>query len=175
METITWKNSDLTGKRFDFESSTQPIGTLTVSNELGADALFTTDNDRLQFSRAGFWDNKILIKKNGQLIGEIKNQLFGATHLKLKSGTTFRLSSNLIGRNLKWLSAKGHPTVEYKMATLTSMGKGFIKVDDSLSSNDKEILLSAGLIAGRFNAYRLLFGLLGVAALLYLLGKIFGL
>lgn len=30
METITWKNSDLSGKRFDFETNTDSLGTLTV-------------------------------------------------------------------------------------------------------------------------------------------------
>jgi hypothetical protein len=174
METITWKNSDLSGKRFDFETNTELLGTLTVLSELSSNALFTTDNDRLQFSRVGFLDNKVLIKKNGQLIGEIKNRLLGQTYIELKNGNKFRLSSNLFGRNLKWLGAKGEPIIEYKMATMNSMRKGFIKVGDSSTNDDKEILLSAGLIAGRFNAYRLTFGIMTLGLLLYAASKIIG-
>jgi hypothetical protein len=174
METITWKNSDLSGKRFDFETNTESLGTLTVLSELSSNALFTTDNDRIQFGRIGFWYNKVLIKKNGQLIGEIKNRLLGQTFIELNSGNKFRLSSNLFGRNLKLLGVKGEPIVEYKMATLSSMRKGFIKVGDSLTKDDKEILLSAGLIAGRFNTYRLTFGIMVFGFLLYATSKIIG-
>jgi hypothetical protein len=174
METITWKNSDLSGKRFDFETNKESMGTLTVLSELSSNAFFTTDNDRLQFSRVGFWDNKVLIKKNGHFIGEIKNRLLGQTYIQLKSGNKFRLSSNLIGRNLKWLGANGETIVEYKMATLNSMRKGFINVGDSLTKDDKEILLSAGLIAGRFNSYRLTFGIMAIGFLLYATSKIIG-
>lgn len=174
METIIWKNSDLSGKRFDFETTTESIGTLTVLSELSSNAFFATDKDRLQFSRAGFWDNKVLISKNGQLIGEIRNQLLGQTYIELKNGNKFWLSSNLIGRNLKWLRAKGQPIVEYKMATLNSMRKGFIKVGDSLTKDEREILLSAGLIAGRFNLYRLTLGIMILAFLLHATSKVIG-
>ncbi len=174
METITWKNSDLSGKRFDFETNTKLLGTLTVLSELSSKAHFTTDNDQLQFNRVGFLDNKVLIKKNGQLIAEIKNPLLGQTYIELKNGNKFRLLSNLVGRNLKWRGANGEPIIEYKMATLNSMRKGFIKVGDSLTNDDKEILLSAGLIAGRFNAYRLTFGIMTLGLLLYTASKVIG-
>ncbi len=171
METITWKNSDLSGVRFDFENNNQTFGTLTLMSELSSNANFTTDNYRLQFKRVGFWDNKVLIRKNDELIGEIGNRLVGRTFLKFKTGRTFRLSSNVIGRNLKWLGSKGQPIVEYTMATLNSMRKGFIKVNDNLSKEEREVLLSAGLIAGRFNMYRLTFGLLLLGFILYLTSK----
>lgn len=174
METITWKNSDSSGLRFDFETNAESLGTLTLRSELSSNASFTTDNDRLQFSRVGFWDNKVLIRKNGHLIGEIGNRLLGQTYIELKTGSKFRLSSNLVGRNLKWLDASGQqPIVEYRMATLNSMRKGFIKVGHALTKDEKEILLSAGPIAGRFNAYRLTFGLMMFAFLLSVMGKLF--
>lgn len=172
METITWKNSDLSGLRFDFENNTESLGTLTMLSELSSNASFTTDNDHLQFKRVGYWDNKVLLKKNGHQIGEIKNRLLGQTYIELKNGKKFRLSSNLVGRNLKWMDINGRPIVEYKMATLNSMRKGFIKVGDSLTKDEKEILLSAGLIAGRFNTYRLTFGLMVIGFLLYVTDKL---
>jgi len=172
MEIVTWKNSDLSGVRFDFENNDQTFGTLTLLNELSSNANFITDNDRLQFIRVGYWGNKVLIKRNNVLIGEIKNRLLGQTYLELKMGRTVKLSSNLIGRNLKWLDANGQPIVEYKMATLTSMRKGFIKIDDSLTKEEKEILLSAGLVAGRFNTYRLAFGIMMIGFLFYMMDKL---
>jgi hypothetical protein len=172
METITWKNSDLSGLRFDFENNTEPLGTLTMLSELSSNGSFTTDNNHLQFKRVGYLDNKVIIKKNGQLIGEIKNRLLGQTYIELENGNKFRLSSNLVGRNLKWMDINGQPIVEYKMATLNSMRKGFIKVGDSLTKDEKEILLSAGLIAGRFNTYRLTFGLMVIGFMLYLTNKL---
>jgi hypothetical protein len=60
------------------------------------------------------------------------------------------------------------------MATLSSMRKGFIKVGDSLTKDDKEILLSAGLIAGRFKTYRLTLGIMVFGFLLYATSKIIG-
>ncbi|HNP18890.1 MAG TPA: hypothetical protein PKL31_10680 [Fulvivirga sp.] len=172
METITWKNSDLSGLRFDFETNAKSLGTLKVLSEFSSNASFTTDNDHLQFKNVGFWDRKVIIKKNGQPIGEIKNRIFGQTYIELKNGNKFRLSSNLIGRNLKWLGVNGQSIMEYKMATLNSMRKGFIGVGDSMTKYDKEILLSAGLIAGRFKTYRLLFGIMAIGSLLFLLDKL---
>lgn len=174
METVTWKNSDLSGVRFDFENNDQTFGTLTLLSELSSNANFTTDNDRLQFQRVGFRDNKVQIKRNNELIGEIKNRIFGRTYLQLKTGRTFKLSSNLVGRNLKWLDTNGQPIVEYKMATMSSMRKGSIIISDSLTKEEKEILPSAGIVAGRFNMYRLTFGIMTIMFLIYLVGKLIG-
>jgi hypothetical protein len=155
METITWKNSDLSGRNFDFEAGNTIVGKLTRLSELSSNATYVTDKDEIQFQRVGFLDNKILIKKNGVYIGEIGNRLIGQTSLKLKSGQVFRLASNLVGRNLKWVDSNGLPIVEYSFATLKTMRKGSVKTSDSISIDAKEVLLSSGLIAGWFNAQRL--------------------
>lgn len=57
------------------------------------------------------------------------------------------------------------------MATLNTMRKGFIKVNGNLPQEEKEVLLSAGLIAGRFNTYRLTVGLFFLAFLFYMISK----
>jgi hypothetical protein len=177
METITWKNSDLSGRNFDFEAGNNIIGKLTRLSELSCNATYVTDKDKIQFQRVGFLDNKILIKKNGVYIGEIGNRLIGQTSLKLKSGQVFRLASNLVGRNLKWVDSNGLPIVEYSFATLKTMRKGSIKTSDSISIDVKEVLLSSGLIAGWFNAQRLptlfLFGCLFLYLVYNLAGYLF--
>lgn len=171
METITWKNSDFSALRFDFQSNAESLGTLTMFGELSSNACFSTEHNDFEFTRVGYWDSKVLIKQNGHLIGEIKNRLLGQSYIQLNKGNKFRLSSNLFGRNLKWIDMKGQPIIEYKMATLNSMRKGFIKIGDSLTKNEKQILLSAGLIARTFYIYRLFFGIMAISFLFYMIDK----
>ena len=160
METITWKNSDLKGNKFDFEIGNQSLGTLTLLSPLSSNASFDNKQEQIIFKRVGFWDNKVILKRNNEFVGEIGNGLVGQTFLKLKSGKIYKLSSNLIGRNLKWIDSNGIAVVEYSFATLKTMRKGFITTSDSIDTAEKAILVSSGLIAGWFNAYRLTIGLL---------------
>ncbi|UXE67199.1 MAG: hypothetical protein KA713_09260 [Chryseotalea sp. WA131a] len=172
METITWKNSDLKGNTFDFEIGNQLLGTLTLLSPLSSNASFDSEKEQIRFSRVGFWDNKVILKRNNEFVGEIGNRLVGQTFLKLKSGKTYKLSSNLIGRNLKWIDSQGVPVVEYSFATLKSMRKGFIVTSNAIDADEKDILISSGLIAGWFNAYRLTIGLLFVALILNLIPRL---
>ncbi len=173
MSTITWKNADLSGRRFLFEIENQEIGTLTLLTELSSNANFSTTHGNLQFKRVGFWYNKILLKKNDVLIGEIVNRILGPAFLKLKGGNQYRLSSNLFGRNLKWLNMSGQPIAEYFYATMKSRGKGFIHTPDSLPLEEMEILMSSGFVAGRFNAYRLSIFFLLLCSALFMISKAF--
>ncbi len=157
MSTITWKNADLSGQTYYFEIENEKIGTLILQSELSSHAHFITSHGSLRFKRVGFLENKVILTKNEEVIGEIGNRLFGQTFLKLKKGNTFRLSSNLLGRNLKWIDTEGHTVMQYSFATLNSRGKGSISTDPSLTLSEKEILMSSGLVAGKFNAYRLSF------------------
>jgi hypothetical protein len=155
METITWKNSDLTGRLFEFAIGNNIMGTLTRASQLSPNATFVTETDRIQFQRVEFLENRIVIKKNGVFIGEIGYRLFGRTLLKLKSGQIFKLTSNLMGRNLKWVDSNGVPVVEYSFATLKTMRKGSIQTSDSINRDEEGILVSSGLIAGWSNVQRL--------------------
>ncbi len=172
METITWKNSNLSGNTLDFEIGNQSLGTLTLLNPLSSNASFDSEKEQISFKRVDFLDNKVILKKNNEFVGEIGNRLLGRTFLKLKSGKTYKLSSNLVGRNLKWNDSNGIAVVEYSFATLKSMRKGFITTSDSIDTTEKDILINSGLIAGWFNAYRLTFGFLVVGLILYLLPKL---
>jgi hypothetical protein len=172
METITWKNSSLSGNTFDFEIGNQLLGTLTLMSPLSSNASFDNEKEQIRFKRIGFWDNKVILKKNDEFAGEIGNRLIGKTFLKLKNGRIFKLSSNIVGRNLKWIDSKGIAVVEYSFATLKSMRKGFITTSDSIDSEEKDILISSGLIAGWFNAYRLTFGLMLMGLILYLIPRL---
>ena len=172
METITWKNTDMSGNKFDIELGNQLLGTLTLLSPLSSNANFDSKNDRIRFQRVGFLDNKVILKRNDLFLGEIGNRLLGRTFLKLKCGKIFRLSSNIIGRNLKWVDQNDVPVVEYSFATLRSMRRGFIKTSDSIDADEKDILISSGLAAGWFNAYRWTFGLLLVGLILNLIARL---
>lgn len=169
--TITWKNSDLKGKRFDFEIGNQFLGTLTLLNEFGSKANFNTTKDKIQYGQFGIFNNKVLLRKNDNFIGQIKNRLLSESILNLETGKKYFLSSNIVGRNLIWKDTRGFPVVEYSMALRKTKGKGSIKISSSLTIDDKEILTSAGLIAGRLKANRFAFILLLLASLLTMIGK----
>ncbi|MBX2963535.1 MAG: hypothetical protein KF687_13565 [Cyclobacteriaceae bacterium] len=166
MHIITWKNSDLSGRAWDFEANSNLLGKLEILSSIGFNANFKSDNSLFEFRRAGFWGNKILIIKDGVDVGEIQSNFFGSTLIQVDSGQTFRLSSNLFGRNLKCIDTKGKSVVEYKMATLASMRRGSIQMAKTLSIDEMEILLSAGLIAGHFKTWRFIFLVISIASTL---------
>lgn len=141
-------------------------------SSLSSNASFDSEKEQIRFKRVGFWDNKVILKKNNEFVGEIGNRLVGQTFLKLKSGKTYKLSSNLVGRNLKWTDSNGIAIVEYSFATLKSMRRGFITTSDSIDTAEKDILISSGLIAGWFNAYRWTVGLMFIGLLFYLIQKL---
>ena len=156
METLTWENSDLSGRRFVFEKDNLSAGTFTVLSEISSTARFYSGDDQITYYKNNFWEDTVFVKKNNQLIATITRQLFGRIYLNHNREKTFQLSFNFFGRNLKWLNQDGKPVVAYQMATLKSMRKGFVQIDASLSKDEKNVLLSAGLIANRLNTSRLI-------------------
>lgn len=156
METLIWENSDLSGRRFEFAKDNLSAGSFIILSEISSTARFNSGGDQITYYKNNFWEDTVFIKKNNQLIGTITRQLFGRIYLNLNRERIFQLSTNFFGRNLKWLNQDGKPVVAYQMATLKSMRKGFVYMDDSLSKDEKEVLLSAGLIASRLKTVRLI-------------------
>jgi hypothetical protein len=171
MNTITWRNADTSGRRYLFEVGEQRIGTLILSTGLSSNADYATPHGNLLFKRAGFFDNRILLFKKGEVIGEIHNSIIGKRYLQFTSGTSYTLLSNLFGRNIKWIDSNNNAVVEYEFATLKSMGKGSIQTTESISVNDKEVLASSGLVVGKVNTYRLPFLFMILCAAIALLAK----
>ncbi|MBX2946189.1 MAG: hypothetical protein KF725_10170 [Cyclobacteriaceae bacterium] len=153
METITWKNADLSGLVWELEANGNVYGKLKFFGGVGFGANFSTGKKQFQFKKIGFWGKKILITKNGSYVGDIISNPLGHTYVKLDSGKTFKVTSNLLGKNLRCIDLKGKSVVHYKVATLTSMRKGQIEIADSLTHDEKEILLSIGLIAAHFKTW----------------------
>jgi hypothetical protein len=148
MKTLNWRHTDWNARNFIFSIGQEIIGQLTFNSSWNFNAVYTDKETKLKFSQKSFWDRDVLITKDGKLIGEIKNDFFlGTQTLKLPTGETFILSSNVWGRNVNWKNEKGETIVKYQQATMSSMGKGLISLNDSLTIETEKLLVSSGLFA----------------------------
>ena len=153
METITWKNSNASGKQYDVEIGNQLYGTLSIRNLLRVFALFQQADTKIKFEQQG---RAVALSKNDKPIGRMASKLLSPISIQLSSGRTFQLSSNLFGGNLKWLDQQDQSVVEYSFARLNSMRKGNIQVIGPIESDEKDVLVIGGLIAGWISFYRLI-------------------
>jgi hypothetical protein len=148
MKTLSWRHTDWNARNFIFSIGQEIIGQLTFNSSWNFNAVYTDNETNLKFSQKGFWDRDVLITNDGKQIGEIKNDFFfGRQTLKLQAGETFILSSNFWGRNVNWKNEKGETIVKYQQATMSSMGKGSISLNDSLTIEMEKLLVSSGLFA----------------------------
>ncbi len=148
MKTVSWRHTDWNARHFVFTIGQEVIGQLTFNSSWNFNAVYTDKKNNLRFSQKSFWDRDVIVTQGGKPVGEIKNDFFfGRQTLKLPSGETFLLSSNVWGRNVNWKNDRGEVVVRYQQATLSSMGKGLISIDASLTSETERLLVSTGLFA----------------------------
>lgn len=148
MKTLNWRHTDWNARNFIFSIGQEIIGQLTFNSSWNFNAVYTDKETKLKFSQKSFWDRDVIITKDGKSIGEIKNDFFfGKQTLKLPTGDTFILSSNVWGRDVNWKTEKGETIVKYQQATMSSMGKGLISLNDSLTAETEKLLVTSGLFA----------------------------
>ena len=153
---ITWRNSDTSGRRFNFESANLLVGELTLFGPFLSNAHYYTSQGGIRLNKnGGTWTNRILLEKDGRTIGTIIFRLYKSPTLILKNGKQFFLSANLLGRNLKWHNAQGETVVSYADPTLESKGKGTITTSDSLPQEEVQVLISTGLVARTYLSHKL--------------------
>lgn len=153
---ITWRNTDTSGRRFNFETSNLLLGELTLFGPFLSNAHYYTSQGGIRFNKnGGGWPNRMVLEKNGQTIGTIIFRLYKSPTLVLKNGKKFFLKSNLIGRNLKWVNSRKEQVVAYTDPTLKSMGRGLITTDENLTQEESEILISTGLVARSYFIHKL--------------------
>ncbi len=153
---ITWRNMDMSGRRFNFETCNQVLGKLTLFGPFQSSAHYFTSHGGIRFNKKGGpWPNRMELEKNGQTIGTIIFRLYKSPMLVLKNGKKFFLKSNLMGRNLKWVNSRKNPVVCYTDPTLKSMGRGLITTDEKLTQEESEILISTGLVARNYFVHKL--------------------
>jgi len=145
MKTLNWRHTDWSAKNFIFSIGQEIVGKLTFNSSWNFNAVYSDEDTNLKFTQKGFWNRDVQITKDGEAVGEIKFRLFGNQTLKLTTGEQFTLSSNAWGRNVTWKTQEGKTIIEYKQATMSSMGKGVVSFADSLTNETEKLLISSGL------------------------------
>ena len=147
MKTLNWRHTDWNARNFIFLIGEEIIGQLTFNSSWNFNAVYTDKETRLKFSQKNFWDKDVLITKDGKSIGEINFRLFGIQTLRLGTGERFTLSTSFWEQEVYWKTEKGDTVIKYQQATMSSMGKGLISLNDPLTIETEKLLVSSGLFA----------------------------
>jgi hypothetical protein len=145
MKTLNWRHTDWNARTFVFSLGKEIIGQLKFHSPWSFNAVYTDKETKLKFSQKNSWYGKIRITRDQKPVGEIDSGLFGKQILKLATGEKYELVSNFWGRDVQWKNSKGEMIINYKQATMSSMGKGTISLADSLTIELEKLLVSSGL------------------------------
>ncbi len=147
MKTLNWRHTDWNARNFIFSIGQEIIGQLTFNSFWNFNAVYTDNDTNLKFSQKSFWDMDAIISKDGETVGEINFGLFATQTLKLVTGERFTLSTSFWEQEAYWKTENGETIVKYQQATMSSMGKGLISLNDSLTIDKEKLLISGGLFA----------------------------
>ncbi|MCC5927797.1 MAG: hypothetical protein JJU28_01000 [Cyclobacteriaceae bacterium] len=150
MRTLNWCRTNWIARNFVFSIGQEIIGQLTFHSSWNFNAVYTDKETKIRFAQTGFWDRSVLITKDGEKIGIIKSGFFIHPTLTLVTGEKFILSSNIWGRDVNWKTKEGKTIIQYKQTTLSSMEKGIIKLNDSLTIDIEKLLISSGLFIRQY-------------------------
>ena len=153
---ITWRNTDTSGRRFNFEAANLVMGELTLFGPFLSDAHYYTSQGGIRYTKNNDnWPNRMLLQKNGAVVGSLVFRIYKSPSLVLQNGNHFQLDCNLFGRNLKWKNANGDSVVSYTLPTMKSMGRGSISVSNTLAKEDADILIGTGIVARNYFTHKL--------------------
>jgi hypothetical protein len=147
MKTLHWRHTGWNARNFIFSIGQEIVGQLTFSSYWNFNAVYTDKDTNLKFSQKSFWDRDAIISKDGETVGEINFGLFATQTLKLVSGEKFTLSTSFWEQEAYWKTENGETIIKYQQATMSSMGKGLISLNDSLTIDKEKLLISGGLFA----------------------------
>jgi len=147
MRTLNWRHTGWSARNFIFSIGQEIIGQLTFNSLWNLNAVYIDKETNLKFTRKSFWDKEVQIAKDGKAIGEINFRLFGIQTLRLLTGEKFTLSSSFWEQEVYWKNENGDTIIKYQQATMSSMGKGLIILNDSLTVEAEKLLISSGLFA----------------------------
>jgi hypothetical protein len=156
MKTLNWRHTDWNARNFIFSIGQEIIGQLTFSSYWNFNAVYTDKDTNLKFSQKSFWDRDAIISKDGEAVGEINFGLFATQTLKLVTGERFTLSTSFWEQEAYWKTEKGETIIKYQQATMSSMGKGLISLNDSLTIDKEKLLISGGLFARQVRHKRII-------------------
>ena len=155
MKTLNWRHTDWNARNFIFSIGQEIIGQLTFSSYWNFNAVYTDNDTNLKFSQKSFWDRDAIISKDGENVGEINFGLFATQTLKLVTGERFTLSTSFWEQEAYWKTENGETIIKYQQATMSSMGKGLISLNDSLTIDKEKLLISGGLFARQLRHKRI--------------------
>lgn len=147
MKTLNWRHTDWNARTFIFSIGQEIIGQLAFSSYWNFNAVYTDKDTNLKFSQKSFWDRDAIISRDGETVGEINFGLFATQTLKLVTGERFTLSTSFWEQEAYWKTENGATIIKYQQATMSSMGKGLITLNDSLTIDKEKLLISGGLFA----------------------------
>ena len=154
MKTLNWRHTDWFGKNFIFSIGQEIIGQLTFCSSWNFNAVYTDKETNLKFAQKSFWDRDVLITKDGNVVGEIDFGLFGTQTLKLATGERFALSTSFWEQEVYWKNEQGEIIIKYQQATMSSMGKGLISLNDSMTIETEKLLIGSGIFARQLRRKR---------------------
>jgi hypothetical protein len=157
MKTLNWKRTDWNARNFILLVGQEIIGHLTFNNFWDFNAEYIEKETKLKFLKKSFWDRDVLITKDGKVVGEIDFGLFRPTSLKLTTGERFTLSSDFWEQEVYWKNEQGETIIKYQQATMSSMGKGTISLNDSLIVEIEKLLICSGIFARQIRRKRAAF------------------
>ena len=156
MKTLNWRHTDWNARNFIFSIGQEIIGQLTFSSYTNFNAVYTDKETNLKFTQKSFWDRDAIVTKDGEKVGEINFGLFATQTLKLVTGQKFTLSTSFWEHEVYWKNEEGETIIKFQQATMSSMGKGLISFEDSLTIEQEKLLISSGLFARQLRHKRLI-------------------
>ncbi len=147
MKTLNWRHTDWNARNFIFSIGQEILGQLTFNSYWNFNAVYTDKQTNLEFTQKSFWDRDTIITKDGETVGEINFGLFATQTLKLVTGEKFTLSTSFWEQEAYWKTEKEDTIIKYQQATMSSMGKGLISLQDSMTFETEKLLISSGLYA----------------------------
>jgi hypothetical protein len=145
MKTLNWRHTGWNERNILFTIGEEIIGQLTFTRFWNFQATYSDKDTNLTFSQKGFWNREVLVTKGERTLGEISFELFGRQTLKLATGEKFTLSTSFWEQEIFWKNEKGDTIVKYQQATMSSLGKGLITLNDNLTLETEKLLICSGL------------------------------
>src|SRR6187402_2923056 len=155
MQTLQWRHTDWTARKFVFQLGSDIIGQLTFNNYWNLNAVYTDAETRIKFSEKSFFDDSVVVTQNEKVIGTLSCG-FMRQSLTLTGGERYDLVSNFWGRDVKWKNQHGEELIKYYQATLSTMGRGTINTNGTLSRETEILMISGGLFIKQMMLKRML-------------------
>jgi hypothetical protein len=154
MKTLNWRHTDWSARNFIFSVGQEIIGQLTFNSYWNSNAVYTDKDTNLKFAQKSFWDGDVLVTKDGKAVAKIDFGLLGTQTLQLLSGEKFTLSTSFWEQEVYWKNAEGKTIIKYQQATMSSMGKGLISLNESVTIEMEKLLVGSGIFARQLRRKR---------------------